>query len=435
VNAFGDVRDAAGRVLAGARGPGGRFAGETGTDAAPGAPPHVTPASPFANTTLAVVAASRPLDRVALAQLARAAAAALYRRITPCGTTFDGDVIFALCPDDPPPPADAPADRLRLEVLAVRALEEAVERAVRFAVGRTACPASPTRPHPHEPPRAVLPRRPRRRPGRGLRARARARRAAPRRAARVERADLAGPVRPPRRARRALGRLVARAHGARRLRGVDARRLPHGARRPGGGRRGRRRAARGRAGAPAAGSDLRVALGCTARVGGRTLRLPLGAWVAPAGALLAGEAVPLAELPERFPADGEAVVRTARRYFESTSYQWGGLTPWGADCSGMVQAVYALHGAALPRDAWQQAGAGRDAGGDLAAHAPGDLLFFSDRDDGRVTHVGLAGRRGRDVPRRPRPRRLGGGRPRDDTDDAYARRLRAQFVGARRVLG
>jgi cell wall-associated NlpC family hydrolase len=186
---------------------------------------------------------------------------------------------------------------------------------------------------------------------------------------------------------------------------------------------------------PAAGSDLRVALGCTARVGGRTLRLPLGAWVAPGGALLAGEAVPLAELPERFPADGEAVVRTARRYFESTSYQWGGLTPWGADCSGMVQAVYALHGAALPRDAWQQAGAGRDAGGDLAAHAPGDLLFFSDRDDARVTHVGLAGGGGAMC-----HVALGRGGWAvddlgDDTDDAYARRLRAQFVGARRVLG
>jgi hypothetical protein len=49
-------------------------------------------------------------------------------------------VIFALCPDDPPPPADAPADRLQLEVLAVRALEEAVERAVRFAVGRDGVP-------------------------------------------------------------------------------------------------------------------------------------------------------------------------------------------------------------------------------------------------------------------------------------------------------
>ena len=146
VNAFGDVRDAAGRVLAGARGPGGRFAGESRPDAAPGAPgapgepPSATPASPFANTTLAVVAASRPLDRVALAQLARAAAAALYRRVTPCGTTFDGDVIFALCPDDPPPPDDAPADRLQLEVLAVQALEEAVERAVRFAVGRDGVP-------------------------------------------------------------------------------------------------------------------------------------------------------------------------------------------------------------------------------------------------------------------------------------------------------
>jgi hypothetical protein len=49
-------------------------------------------------------------------------------------------VIFALCPDDPPPPDDAPADRLRLEVLAVRALEAAIERAVRSAVGRDGVP-------------------------------------------------------------------------------------------------------------------------------------------------------------------------------------------------------------------------------------------------------------------------------------------------------
>jgi L-aminopeptidase/D-esterase-like protein len=131
VNAFGDVRDAAGQVIAGAR----------RVDV-----PGVAPPSPFANTTLAVVAASRPLDRASLAQLARAAAAALYRRITPCGTTFDGDVIFALCPDDPPPADDPPTERLRLEMLAVRALEEAVERAVRSAVGRDGVPglADPT---------------------------------------------------------------------------------------------------------------------------------------------------------------------------------------------------------------------------------------------------------------------------------------------------
>jgi hypothetical protein len=190
----------------------------------------------------------------------------------------------------------------------------------------------------------------------------------------------------------------------------------------------------GGGGAPPAADDLRVSLGCTARAGGRTLRLPLGAWVSAADALLAGEALPMTALPERFPADGDAVVRTAARYFESTGYQWGGVTPWGADCSGMVQTVYALHGVALPRDAWQQAGQGLDAGADPAAHRPADLLFFSDREDGRVTHVGLAAGAGTLC-----HVALGrGGWAVDDlgdAGDAYAARLRSQLVGARRVVG
>jgi putative pantetheine hydrolase len=129
-------------VLAGARRPDGTFGADT-----PGGPtaadtPHsfaeaAAPAA-LANTTLCAVAASVPLGREALAQLARAAAGALYRRITPVGTAFDGDVIFALCPDDPP--ADDLAADLRLEALAVRALEEAVERAVRHAAGRDGVP-------------------------------------------------------------------------------------------------------------------------------------------------------------------------------------------------------------------------------------------------------------------------------------------------------
>lgn len=178
----------------------------------------------------------------------------------------------------------------------------------------------------------------------------------------------------------------------------------------------------------------RVSLGCTVRAGGRTLRLPLGAWPAADDAVLAGEAVPMAELPERFPRDGAAVVRTAERYFESTSYQWGGVTPWGADCSGLVQAVHALHGVDLPRDAWQQALVGADAGRDLAAHRPGDLLFFSDRDDGRVTHVGLAAGGGALC-----HLALGrGGWAVDDLaapGDTYAERLAGRLVGARRLLG
>ena len=50
--------------------------------------------------------------------------------------------------------------------------------------------------------------------------------------------------------------------------------------------------------------------------------------------------------------------RSARRRRDgsaSASYQWGGVTPWGADCSGMVQTVFGMHGVPLPRDARQQA--------------------------------------------------------------------------------
>lgn len=127
VNAYGAVRDAAGRVVAGPP-------DDERPDAMPEAATDTaaTPVSPFGNTTLAVVATTTPLDRVALAQLARAASAALYRRITPVGTTFDGDVVFAVCPVAPVPALE-PAATLALERAAVLALEAAIERAVRHA--------------------------------------------------------------------------------------------------------------------------------------------------------------------------------------------------------------------------------------------------------------------------------------------------------------
>jgi L-aminopeptidase/D-esterase-like protein len=132
VNAFGDVRDAAGRIIAGARGDDG-FADALRLAADDRRAPHLLEqdAGALQHTTLAVVAVSEPLERQALAQLARAATAALYRRITPTGTTFDGDV--APLPDDR-------ALAFRAEVLAVRALEEAIERGVRAAVGRDGVP-------------------------------------------------------------------------------------------------------------------------------------------------------------------------------------------------------------------------------------------------------------------------------------------------------
>ncbi len=96
-------------------------------------------ASAAASTTLCVVALSVPVDRIALAQVARASTAALSRRITPSGTSVDGDVVFALCPDDIPAAPDS-AFLLRAEVLATAALEQAIERAVRYAVGREGVP-------------------------------------------------------------------------------------------------------------------------------------------------------------------------------------------------------------------------------------------------------------------------------------------------------
>jgi L-aminopeptidase/D-esterase-like protein len=135
VNALGDVRDANGRIIAGARAEGGGFvdleraiADGSATRARFGEPPA-------GNTTLALVATSAALSRVELQQLARAAGAALARRITPVGTSFDGDVIFATAPLEGPS-----APPLQVEVLAVQALEQAIERAVKLARGRDGIP-------------------------------------------------------------------------------------------------------------------------------------------------------------------------------------------------------------------------------------------------------------------------------------------------------
>ncbi len=141
VNAFGDVRDALGRILAGARAPNGLFADTRALLAAGGLRGGFGSVA-GTNTTLAVVFVDRVLPRGELQALAAAATGALQRRITPTGTLLDGDVVFAVCPQ-PGSGADEarlPGDLFGASVLAQDALERAIERGVRLAHGRDGIP-------------------------------------------------------------------------------------------------------------------------------------------------------------------------------------------------------------------------------------------------------------------------------------------------------
>jgi gamma-D-glutamyl-L-lysine dipeptidyl-peptidase len=83
-----------------------------------------------------------------------------------------------------------------------------------------------------------------------------------------------------------------------------------------------------------------------------------------------------------WPAEIPSLLATLRR-FVGIPYLWGGKSPKGFDCSGLVQFGFALHGANLPRDSDEQAECG------TAVDVPqaGDLLFFGKQ---RVTHVAVA---------------------------------------------
>ena len=81
---------------------------------------------------------------------------------------------------------------------------------------------------------------------------------------------------------------------------------------------------------------------------------------------------------------GQSIVNTAKRYL-GVRYVWGGTSPKGFDCSGLVQYVCKQNGISVSRTSAAQFGNGKAVNkSDLQ---PGDLVFFAK--NGRVHHVGI----------------------------------------------
>jgi gamma-D-glutamyl-L-lysine dipeptidyl-peptidase len=138
--------------------------------------------------------------------------------------------------------------------------------------------------------------------------------------------------------------------------------------------------------------------GAVVRIGGGGIPLPLRARVilehdvvglpdGRRGRVVNGCVRDMAEVVSA--ARGKAPERWAFEYFFGSPYEWGGVTPWGADCSGLVQTTFSARGVILPRDSAQQVFHGAPVS--LDAIRPGDLLFFKGESSSGITHVAFAG--------------------------------------------
>jgi hypothetical protein len=89
--------------------------------------------------------------------------------------------------------------------------------------------------------------------------------------------------------------------------------------------------------------------------------------------------------------DPEEIAETASLYLNAP-YLWGGRSPFGIDCSGLVQMVFKIKGISLKRDASQQAAQGNLINLIEESRA-GDVAFF-DNEDGKIVHTGIITGRG-----------------------------------------
>lgn len=99
--------------------------------------------------------------------------------------------------------------------------------------------------------------------------------------------------------------------------------------------------------------------------------------------------IPIAPTADAPPGVNAKVVALAQAQI-GTPYVWGGSSPGGFDCSGLVQWTYAQVGVSLPRTAQEQ----NDVAAPIALSQikPGDLLFYAHTyadPTSVITHVGI----------------------------------------------
>jgi cell wall-associated NlpC family hydrolase len=85
--------------------------------------------------------------------------------------------------------------------------------------------------------------------------------------------------------------------------------------------------------------------------------------------------------------NGQAIVSAGEKFLH-LPYLWGGMSSFGYDCSGLAYSMCKANGYVIPRDAGEQAAAGKAV--NLAEIEPGDLLFFAyEEGKGTIHHVGI----------------------------------------------
>lgn len=93
----------------------------------------------------------------------------------------------------------------------------------------------------------------------------------------------------------------------------------------------------------------------------------------PAVAHTSSAAASAASLSVSLPASDSRVVSIAQHYL-GVPYVWGGTSPSGFDCSGLVQYVFNQIGIHLPRTSYAQGAAGQRI--PASAAQPGDLVYY-----------------------------------------------------------